>query len=203
MTVDEPLAVPGVPMPLRWRSRPARYGLTDGGALTIAAGPRTDLFADPEGAAPALNAPCLLGSPTGDFILAARVTVEFAATFDAGVLLLYAGERAWAKLCFEFSPQRQPMVVSVVTRGVSDDCNSFTVDSRRVWLRAARLGRAFAFHASTDGACWQLVRHFALDPADGMDAGFLAQSPSGAGCAATFDSIRFRPERLPDLRSGQ
>ena len=59
---------------------------------------------------------------------------------------------SWAKLCFEYSPQREPMVVSVVTRGLSDDCNSFVVDGATVWLRIARVGSAFAFHASTDGA---------------------------------------------------
>jgi hypothetical protein len=30
----------------------------------------------------------------------------------------------WAKLCFELSPQHQPMIVSVVTWGTSGDCNA-------------------------------------------------------------------------------
>ena len=57
------------------------------------------------------------------------------ATYDAGVLTLRRRDDLWAKLCFERSPQGEPMVVSVVTRGVSDDCNSFVVDGRSVWLR--------------------------------------------------------------------
>jgi uncharacterized protein len=139
---------------------------------------------------------------TGDFLLSARVTVGFAATYDAGVLLLYAGEREWGKLCFEYSPQRQPMVVSVVTRGLSDDCNSFVVEGDQVWLRVARLGRAFAFHASTDGTFWHFVRHFTLDAEETIAVGFSAQSPTGEACTATFDEIRYAPERLHDLRSG-
>jgi regulation of enolase protein 1 (concanavalin A-like superfamily) len=190
-----------LPMPLHWQISPERFEIS-GAALEIAAGARTDLFVDPQGEAVTLNAPCLIGPTSGDFMLSARVSVAFAATFDAGVLLLYAGARLWAKLCFEYSPQGQPMVVSVVTRGVSDDCNSFVVDGNSVWLRVARLGRACAFHASTDGNNWQLVRHFALDNADALETGFLAQSPTGAGCVATFEQIRYSPERLADLRSG-
>ena len=168
----------------------------------MAAGAGTDLFVDPQGSSATLNAPRLLGSPDGDFQFSARVRVEFAATFDAGVLLLYAGDHAWAKLCFEYSPQGEPMVVSVVTRGVSDDANAFVVDGRQVWLRVARTGGTFAFHASTDGSSWRLVRHFALDAPGGIAAGFLAQSPSGAGCQVVFDRVAYRPEPLSDLRDG-
>ena len=60
----------------------------------------------------------------------------------------------------------------------------------------------FAFHASTDGAAWQLVRYFALDDSAGISAGFVAQSPTGEGCRAGFDEIRFEEGRLADLRSG-
>ena len=171
-------------------------------SLSLTAGAGTDLFVDPQGGPPALDAPRALGRPAGDFQLSARVTVDFAATFDAGVLVLYAHDGAWPKLCFERSPQGEAMVVSVVTRGVSDDANAFGVEGRQVWLRVARLGPAHAFHASTDGSHWRFVRHFALEPADGLSVGFLAQSPTGSGCAVRFDHIVYRPERLGDLRGG-
>jgi regulation of enolase protein 1 (concanavalin A-like superfamily) len=200
--MDQPLDLAAVPMPLRWLRDPLRWHGGDGGSLTIVAGGRTDLFVDPGGGSEALNAPGLVGLPGGDFQLSARVTVELAATFDAGVLLLHAHDRAWAKLCLERSPQGRPTVVSVVTRGVSDDCNSMEVDGPQVWLRVARQGGAFAFHASTDGAFWQLVRYFALAEADRAAVGFLAQSPTGDGCSATFDQIRFVPRRLAELRDG-
>jgi regulation of enolase protein 1 (concanavalin A-like superfamily) len=194
--------IAALPLPLRWETTPTSWNIVDQAALTITAGARTDLFVDPQGTAETLNAPRLLADVTGDFLLSARVTVGFASTYDAGVLLLYVGEREWGKLCFEYSPQRQPMVVSVVTHGVSDDCNSFVVDGDQVWLRIARLGRAFAFHASTDGTFWHFVRHFALDAEETIAAGFAAQSPTGEACTATFDAIRYAPERLHDLRSG-
>ena len=174
-----------------------------GDGVSLVAGPRTDWFIDPRRLAePVLNAPALVGSTRGDFLLGARVTVEFGATFDAGALVVWGDERCWAKLCFEVSPEGEPMVVSVVTRGVSDDCNSFSVDTGRVWLRIARLGAAFAFHASTDGNRWRLVRHFALDVPDELRVGLEAQSPLGDGCTARFTELRFERATLADIRNG-
>lgn len=189
------------PSPLGWDPEPLEWS-TDDGSLAVTTGPATDLFVDPGDGRETLNAPRLLGRVEGDFTLSARVSVAFRSTFDAGVLLLWASARSWAKLCFELSPEGEPMVVSVVTRGVSDDCNSFVVDGGDVRLRIARLGSAFAFHASTDGAVWRLVRHFALEPDAEPLAGFLAQSPLGAGCSVRFEEISFAPDRLADLRSG-
>jgi regulation of enolase protein 1 (concanavalin A-like superfamily) len=194
--------VAALPFELRWLSPPVSFEHGDE-SLRIEAGPRTDWFVDPAGASePVTNGPALVGRAEGDYRLSASVSVDFAATFDAGVLMLYADERRWAKLCFEQSPDRQPMVVSVVTRGDSDDCNSFAVDEPSIWLRIAKLGPAFAFHASTDGRRWELVRHFSLGGSAEPEIGFEAQSPTGDGCTATFDEIRFDSGRLGDLRGG-
>ena len=204
---DDQLEVPGVPFALV--SAPATAWRLDGGTVAGSAAPHSDLFVDP-GAGTTLNAESLLNAatllglpPEGDFQFSARVSVGFAATYDAGVLLLWAAERRWAKLCFEFSPDGEPMVVSVVTRGVSDDANAFVVAGRSVWLRVSRVDRAFAYHASTDGSSWRFIRFFSLDEESvPVRVGFEAQSPTGDGCPATFDEIRFVTERLADLRDG-
>jgi regulation of enolase protein 1 (concanavalin A-like superfamily) len=190
-----------LPSPLAWEPVPVEWSAEEG-SLAVETGPATDLFVDPGDGRETLNAPRLLGRVEGDFTLSARVSAAFRSTFDAGVLLVWASARSWAKLCFELSPQGDPMVVSVVTRGVSDDCNSFVVDEGDVRLRIARLGSAFAFHASTEGAVWRLVRHFALEAEAELLVGFLAQSPLGTGCSVRFEEISFTPERLADLRSG-
>jgi regulation of enolase protein 1 (concanavalin A-like superfamily) len=202
MALAEQVEIEPLPMPLRWLGRPEAWE-SSGGRLTITAGPVSDWFVDPGGPTSVTNAPALVGEPSGDFVLGACVHVDFASTFDAGVLLVRCDEHHWAKLCFEYSPQDEPMVVSVVTRGVSDDCNSFTVDGRDVWLRVARIGDCFAFHASTDGRFWRLIRYFALDGAAGAAVGFEAQSPTGERCTATFEKIRFEARRLGDLRNGE
>jgi regulation of enolase protein 1 (concanavalin A-like superfamily) len=94
------------------------------------------------------------------------------------------------------------MIVSVVTHGRSDDANGRVVAGDGVWLRVARMGGACALHASDDGAHWEFVRHFAFAAPDGLAAGFLAQSPTGEGCTATFDDVRFLAEPLAGLRDG-
>jgi regulation of enolase protein 1 (concanavalin A-like superfamily) len=200
--------IPELPISLDHDGSPACQHAVESGALTLTAAAGTDLFIDPAGAETTPDAGRLLGvPPDGDFTLTARTTVEFASTFDAGVLLVYADERHWAKLCFEFSPQRIPMAVTVVTRQVSDDCNSFEVTGQELWLRITRIGRAWAFHACTDGHWWRLLRYFTLtdptiDPAAPIRVGFLAQSPAGRGCTARFDHIALRTGAPTDLRDG-
>jgi regulation of enolase protein 1 (concanavalin A-like superfamily) len=162
------------------------------------------MFIDPagdEGARP--DAGRWTGLPgEDDFTLTARVSVSFNSSFDAGVLLLYLSDRRWAKLCYEFSPQRKPTAVTVVTHGTSDDSNSFETEGGPLWLRITRSGRAWAFHASQDGGYWRLLRYFTLGEASGARVGFLAQSPLGDRCAAVFDSISFRLGAPADLRDG-
>ena len=190
-----------LPFALHWVGTPVESS-GDGDSLTIVAGPRTDWFVDPGTGDAKLDAPGLVGRTKSDFLFSARVEVDFASTFDAGVLAVWRDEQTWAKLCFEYSPDGEAMVVSVVTRTTSDDCNSTVIAGNAVWLRIARIGQQFAFHASNDGTAWRLVRHFALTADDEIELGFAAQSPLGGGCAARFTEIRFSPTTLADLRSG-
>ena len=198
------LVLPGVPFPLEPSGSPAVQAVVSAGMLTLTGGAKSDLFIDPageEGARP--DAGRLTGLPGDrDFMLAARVSVRFANVFDAGVLLLYLSERRWAKLCYELSPQPRPTAVTVVTRGTSDDSNSFETAGGPLWLRITRSGRAWAFHASEDGTLWRLLRYFTLGEASGARVGFLAQSPTGPGCTAVFDTITYKPGAPADLRDG-
>jgi regulation of enolase protein 1 (concanavalin A-like superfamily) len=196
------LKLPGLPFALEPEGSPPPGCRIRSGVLTLTAAANTDLFVDPAGAEQLPDAGRFTGlPPAGDFTLAAQVSVEFASMYDAGVLLLHAAEREWAKLCFEYSPQLRPTAVTVVTRGTSDDCNSFEVDGNTLWLRITRSGAAWAFHASADGAWWRLLRYFTLGR-DLVRVGFLAQSPAGQGCAATFDHITFRAGAPENLRDG-
>jgi uncharacterized protein len=206
--MSDALELPEIPFPLT-ASQPGVWRRDGGGALVADAPGHTDLYVNPGGpgsadAASLLNAATLVGTPPeGDFQFSARVGVDFRAQFDAGVLLLWIDETRWGKFCFEFSPQSEPMVVSVITRGVSDDANAFVVPDRSVWLRVSRVDGVYAYHASTDGRTWQLIRVFSLgEDLAGHRLGFEAQSPTGDGCTVTFDDLRFTREPLADLRDG-
>lgn len=193
-----------LPAPLQWLNSPTTFASNHTDELEITAGAQTDWFFDPTGNVQNHNAPVCMFSPnTQPFTLQARVTVAFAATFDAGVLFVYGDATHWAKLCFEFSPQGQPMIVSVVTRGVSDDCNSVVVPGNTVFLRVYRYENIWAFHYSLDGAYWHFVRYFDLGVQEKVRVGFSAQSPTGQGCAVSFSLVAYHARSLSDLRNGE
>jgi hypothetical protein len=195
------ISIPSIPYELAWQV-PALGASFERDTLAITSGPKTDLFTDPGGSITLANTPRLMFTPSGDFKLRATVTVPFKSTFDAGVLVVFVDATHWAKLCFEYSPQGQPMVVTVVNKGDSDDCNSVVIAGNTVHLRVSRVGRAFAFHHSTDGRFWHFTRYFNLG-VDGAAVGFSSQSPTGEGCTATFENIQFATNAPADLRSGE
>lgn len=200
---QDSFTVPPLSFDFQWENRPSRWRLHPDGGLSITAGPATDLFVDPAGGSPIHNAPSALFMPADrEFLMHAKVRPTLRSTFDAGSLQIRAEEGVWAKLCLEYSPQRQARVVSVVTREVSDDCNSDAIESNEVYLRIARNTRTCAFHYSRDGRFWHLVRYFTLGEPDRVRVGFSSQSPQGAGCTATFSEITYVPGSLDDIRNG-
>ena len=136
------------------------------GRVATVGPPGTDIFTDPGGVDSQVtsttlhNAATLLTqAPAGDFQLSARVTVDFQEKFDAGVLFLRHDEKTWAKLCFEYSHEHDPMVVTVGNHGVSDDATAFVVDGRSIHLRISRKGNVLVHHASYDGKKGVFVLH--------------------------------------------
>jgi len=193
----------GIPQPLTWSPLPVKWSY-ENNLLTILAGAKTDIFVDPQGEYNFVNAPRALFQPDDTFLLSGQVKVDFRTDYDAGVLLLYATDSAWAKFCFEFSPQKKPYVVSVVNNGISDDCNHVPVSGNVVFLRIAGLGNhVFAFHYSLDGKYWNLVRYFTLKTSKPIKTGFSSQSPTGTSCTAGFSRISYKPGKLNDIRNGQ
>ena len=202
--MNDSFALASVPEILTWKNQPAESPSDTQQQLSISTGPQTDWFIDPAGKHVSDNAPiALFVPPDSTFRLQAKVTVEFAAMYDAGTLFVYVHDTLWAKLCFEYSPQQQPMIVSVVTRGVSDDCNSVSVGGHSVYLRIYRQSDVLAFHYSLNGHDWHFVRHFSLGSLEQVRVGFSTQSPIGQGCRAIFSEIRYTASALPDLRNGE
>jgi regulation of enolase protein 1 (concanavalin A-like superfamily) len=194
--------ISNLPRPLHWLNQPQSWDLSPEGLLTITAPATTDWFIDPGGAVNLSNAPVLLFPTSGPCILRAQVSANHLATFDAGVLFVYESPLAWAKLCLELSPQGHPTIVSVVTKGISDDCNAFPVTGS-MYMRVSKLEKAYAFHVSENGVEWDLIRYFGLEDNTNAQLGFLAQSPTGNGCTASFAQLHFEERLLADIRSGE
>lgn len=197
------LVLPGIPGTLAWRNPPAAWDLRDGGTLTITAGAKTDLFISPFDGRAVHNSPLLLFEPAPEFVLSAHVSVEHRSQWDAGALVVRVDDATWAKVALELSTDGQPTFITVVTRGLSDDCNSFPITEHSAYLQIARAGQALVFYASTEGSAWKVLRSFSLGEALGLQAGFSSQSPAGEGCTATFSRIRYAARRIANINTGQ
>ena len=189
----------GIPGTLSWQNSPRTWNLDSKNVLTISSDAKTDWFVDPFDGTLAKNAPILLFTPGSDYVLSVRVSVNFATKWDAGALMLWGDDHHWAKLSFELSPEGKPTLVTVVTRGLSDDCNSLPLQGDSVHLRIAKSGNAYVFYFSTDGETWQILRTFSLDTQLPVRVGFESQSPAGAGVVAMFSAISYDPHRIGDI----
>ena len=199
LSAQSPATIPGIPGKLSWLNQPASWELDKQNVLTISAGAKTDWFVDPFDGTVAKNAPILLFTPDEDYVLSAKVTVKFTNKWDAGALMLWGDEHHWAKLSYELSPDKIPTLVTVVTRGLSDDCNSKELQQDSVYLRIAKSGKTHVLYFSEDGSKWQILRTFSLDTGMRIRVGFEAQSPDGSGAVATFSSINYDPHRIGNI----
>jgi regulation of enolase protein 1 (concanavalin A-like superfamily) len=193
------LSIPGLPGTLNWQNTPRSWNIDNKNVLTISSNPKSDWFVDPFDGTVANSAPILLFTPGSDYVLSARVTVKFATKWDAGALMLMGDDHHWAKLSFEYSPDGKPTLVTVVTRGLSDDCNSMNVSGDSVYLRIAKSSRTYVFYFSTDGQNWQILRTFGLDTELPVRVGFESQSPAGPGAVASFSAITYDPHRIGNI----
>jgi uncharacterized protein len=194
--------VPGLPGPMIWQNSPVNWKAESSGRLSITAGKATDWFVSPMDGARSENSPRLVFQPADDFVLSARVMVDFRAQWDAGVLVLYVNDDTWAKLCLEMTVEKHPAIVSVVTRGLSDDNNSIAIQGKSVYLKVAKAGQAIFFYASEDGQKWKIIRAFSFGPGAKVRVGFSSQSPVGDGCTTVFDHITYLARRV-DLWTGK
>jgi hypothetical protein len=186
-----------IPYPMFWDNPPLSAS-GSGDRLTVTAGPKTDMFRDPSVTYNTDNAPKLMFRPEGDFILTAVIGHRFANKWDGGALVLRSDSLNWVKFCYEKDYTGARRVVSVVTRNLSDDCNSVALKGNRAYYKLARAGSRITLYCSPNGKRWLLVRHFQFDAAPGFSVGFLAQSPTGGQCEVSFSEIRFEARTLED-----
>lgn len=182
----------------------------EGGKLTIDAPAQTDFFrsgtefsSDESAKSVVENAPFYYTEVEGDFVLRVKVSHEFKDVYDAAAIMVMQDETCWAKSCYETSDFGTRAVVSVVTRGDSDDANGCNLEGDSVWLQMCRVGQYFAFHYSVDGERYDMMRYFTLPMDSTVKVGLVAQSPIGSGGPRYFEHLSIEYRTVENMRAGK
>jgi len=102
------------------------------------------------------------------------------------------------KFCFEKDYPGAHRVVSVVTKNISDDCNSVEINSGKVYYKIAKAGNVVTLYYSTEGAKWFLVNQLQFDAKAGFNVVFLTQSPTATRSEVKFSNILYEKWKIID-----
>jgi uncharacterized protein len=196
------IRISSIPRPLFWENAPVSFK-TGNGTLVIEAGEKTDMFRDPNVTYNTDNAPKLVFIADSNFVLTAAIHHDFINKWDGGAIVLKADSLNWIKFCFEKDYTGQHRVVSVVTKGISDDCNSASASSNMIYYKIAKAGNVITLYFSGDGRSWFLIRHLTFDSLTPLKLGFLAQSPTGKNCRVMFSDIHYTTKKIGDPYLGE
>lgn len=149
------------------------------------------------------NAPYYYTEIEGDFVLQVKVSHEFQDIYDSASVMVMKDLKCWAKACFEMTDFGTHAVVSVVTKGDSDDANGCNLEGNSAWLRVCRVGNNFAFHYSTDGEQFYMMRFFHLPVDPTVKVGLLAQAPTGQGGLRVYENLTIEKKTAKNIRAGK
>ena len=177
------------------------------GVMDFRCGGQTDFFCDPaEGKQPVATAPMLLTEVdnTKPFTFTAKVTPGFTpdGVYTAADLFVFAGDRLWQKLAFEQDERGNHRVVSVRTRGTSDDNNHDVITQPWVYLKISSDTHTFACYYSLDKVKWQMVRLYKNEYPETIWLGLCSQCPVGDGCVNKFEEVSLEPVSVANFRLG-
>ena len=198
----QPLKFSKIPHPLSWTNKPISYKLNPE-SIFIEAGEKTDMFRDPNVTYNTDNAPRLSFTADLNFVLTAEIHHDFISKWDGGAIVLEADKMNWIKFCFEKDYTGMHRVVSVVTKDISDDCNSVAITGNQVFYKIAKADNVITLYYSADGKKWFLIRHLQFNTAKLIKLGFMAQSPTGKNCKVTFSNISYSTKKIKDPYIGE
>jgi len=196
------IRINSIPYGMFWQNKAEKFS-SNNNELIIVAGEKTDMFRDPNVTYNTDNAPKLLFRPDNDFILIASIEHSFSSKWDGGAIVLKQDSLNWIKFCFEKDYTGAKRVVSVVTKNISDDCNSVEIKTNKVYYKLAKAGNVITLYYSLEGKKWFLIRHLQFDTDKNLTLGFLAQSPTGKKCEVKFSNISYRAKRIKDPYLGE
>ncbi len=187
----------------KWLNQPKNHEVLNG-ELLLEVDSNTDFFIDPENKKATATAPFLFKEIKGDFIATALVQPDFKDQWNACALMVIIDKSHWIKFAFENSDATGKSVVSVVTRGVSDDANGAILnDVDQLWLKIIRKDNLYALHWSLDGATYNMCRLAAMPMAETVKIGMEAQSPVGETAHHKFLYFNLEFKTVKDLRKGE
>lgn len=198
---DDSLKIRSIPFPLVWNNKPISYSI-ENSSLTIVAGAKTDMFRDPNVTYNTDNAPKLLFQPENDFVLITSIQHSFDNKWDGGAIVLIEDSLNWIKFCFEKDYTGAKRVVSVVTKDISDDCNSVGIKNNKVYYKLAKADNVITLYYSLNNKKWFLIRHLQFNNTKPLKVGFLAQSPLGEKCRVKFSDIVYQSKKIKDPYTG-
>jgi len=196
------IRINSIPYGMFWQNKAEKFS-SNNNELIMVAGEKTDMFRDPNVTYNTDNAPKLLFRPDNDFILIASIEHSFSSKWDGGAIVLKQDSLNWIKFCFEKDYTGAKRVVSVVTKNISDDCNSVEIKTSKVYYKLAKADNVITLYYSPDGKKWFLIRHLQFDTDKHLTLGFLAQSPTGKKCEVKFSNISYQAKKIKDPYVGE
>ena len=176
------------------------------GVLEFECGEKRDIFCDPNGKLSNNSLPILLTAVDNSrpFTLTAKVTPTFTSggTYNAGDLFVFADDELWQKLAFEQDERGNHRIVSVRTRGTSDDNNHEVVKQPWVYLKISSDTRTIASYYSLDGKEWWMARLYQNDYPATVWLGLATQCPVEQGTTCLFEEVSLQPVSVADFRLG-
>ena len=163
------------------------------GVIMFDAPAQTDYFNSPTGQIKD-NAPLLLTEVdnTKPFTFQGYLTPGFTENgrFNAAALYIYSNPEFWQKFAFEQDMRGLHRVVTVRTKGTSDDNTHEPIrESPSAWYRISSNRGVLSFSFSVDGQTWQLVRMYRNDYPDKIYLGISSQAPSNDTCLSKIENL--------------
>ena len=199
---NDSVQISGIPRSLTWEIKPRKF-IQGKNSITIFSGEKTDMFRDPNVTYNTDNAPKLLFKSDSNFVFTAAIHHDFISKWDGGALVLKADSLNWVKCCFEKDYTGARRIVTVVTKGISDDCNSVKLTKNKVYFKIAKADNVITLYYSESGKNWYLIRHFTFDSSHPLQVGLLAQSPTGKDCRVTFSELTYQAKKIKDPYTGE
>ncbi len=188
---------------LAWLNEPKSF-LLENGTLQVVAGKGTDFFNNPVDGTIHSSAPFLYQNIRGDFVATALVRPDFTSMWNATALMVLIDSVHWIKFAFENSDATGNSIVSVVTKGVSDDANGVMLsDQNEAWLKLIRKGDNYSMFWSKDGRNFKMARLCAMPAADPVKLGMEFQCPVGESAKHEITYFGLSATTVNDLRKGE